>query len=371
MWGERPGSSEKSLVRSINLGHFGRALDQTNFPVGDDVSPPVVVFIPAMTRAASWFVAVALWLTFSLNGVQAAGTHPNAEEAGSAAAAHTTAAHAEHHALPPAAVKLDALKIGYFEITNSMLVVWGVALVLIIVAQLATRKMSFVPSGLQNFVEWLVESLYSFLEGILGKDLVKKSFWFFATIFIIILFTNWFGLFPGVGTIGWGHQAANGEFIVTSPILRGGNADLNMTVAMSMIFFVMWTVWAVQTNGVMGVIKHLFGGDSGATGFMKVFLIVVFLAVGVLEVVSILFRPVALSLRLYGNIFAGENILESMINLLPWLGWALSLPFYFLELLVGLVQALVFTLLTAVFTALICEHHESGTAEHAGTGKAH
>ena len=77
-----------------------------------------------------------------------------------------------------------------------------------------------------------------------------------------------------------------------------------------------------------------------------------------LEIVSIAFRPVSLSLRLYGNVFAGENILESVLTLSTWLGWAIALPFYLLELLVGLVQALVFTLLSAVFTVLICEHHD-------------
>ena len=91
---------------------------------------------------------------------------------------------------------------------------------------------------------------------------------------------------------------------------------------------------------------------------MKAFMIAIFLFVGVLEVVSILFRPVSLSFRLYGNVFAGENILESMLLLVPWLGWIIPLPFYFLELLVGLVQALVFMLLTAVFTLLMCEHHD-------------
>jgi F-type H+-transporting ATPase subunit a len=80
--------------------------------------------------------------------------------------------------------------------------------------------------------------------------------------------------------------------------------------------------------------------------------------VGILEVVSIVFRPVSLSFRLYGNVFAGENILESMLMIVPWLGWLIPLPFYFLELLVGLVQALVFMLLTAVFTLLMCEHHD-------------
>ena len=93
-------------------------------------------------------------------------------------------------------------------------------------------------------------------------------------------------------------------------------------------------------------------------------MILVFGFVGVLEVVSILFRPVALSFRLYGNVYAGENILENMMLLLgheswrPWLGWLPTIPFYFLELLVGLIQALVFMLLTSVFLKLICSHED-------------
>ena len=98
---------------------------------------------------------------------------------------------------------------------------------------------------------------------------------------------------------------------------------------------------------------------------MKVLMIVVFFLVGFLEVLSILFRPISLSFRLYGNIFAGENMLESMARLVPGWGWLLPVPFYFMELLVGVVQALVFMLLTAVFTMLICMHNEdSGGAPH-------
>ncbi len=87
-------------------------------------------------------------------------------------------------------------------------------------------------------------------------------------------------------------------------------------------------------------------------------MVVVFIIVGLLEVVSILFRPVSLSFRLYGNVYAGENILESMSNIVPALSWLIPIPFYFMELLVGIVQALVFMLLTAVFTLLICQHEE-------------
>ena len=93
-------------------------------------------------------------------------------------------------------------------------------------------------------------------------------------------------------------------------------------------------------------------------------MIFVFFAAGCLEVVSILFRPVSLTFRLYGNIFAGENMLDAMATLVPGLGWLLQIPFYFLELLMGLVQAVVFMLLTAVFTLIIRQHEEGPGAEH-------
>ena len=258
------------------------------------------------------------------------------------------AAHAEHHGLTPNA---PVFQVGPIQFTNSMLVTWIVAALLILVAQLATRKVQMVPSGLQNFVEWLVEGMYGFFEDILGKELVKKSFWFFCTLFVFILFTNWFGLVPGVGTITYGGE----------PILRGGNADLNMTLAMSLTFFALWVFWALQSLGVGGFLKHIFSGGDNGKGVMALFMMAIFLFVGLIEVISITFRPVSLSFRLYGNVFAGENILESMMHLGgPWFGWLLPLPFYFLELLVGIVQALVFALLTSVFTALMCAHPEEG-----------
>jgi F-type H+-transporting ATPase subunit a len=255
------------------------------------------------------------------------------------------------------------VQVGGFGITNSMLVTWIVAAAIIIFAQIATRRVERIPSGIQNFWEWLVEGLHNFLENIIGRDLVTKGFWFFATIFIFILFVNWFGLIPGIGTIGWGHYDPAGNFVVDRPLLRGGNADLNMTTAMSAIFFVMWFIWAIQANGVGGFLKHLFGPKGETSGIIKILMMVIFFAVGWLEVISILFRPIALSFRLFGNIYAGESILEAMSTMVPWLSPILPIPFYFLEVLVGFVQALVFMLLTAVFTMLIAEHQEG--PEHA------
>ena len=244
-----------------------------------------------------------------------------------------------------------------FPITNSMVVTWIVALGLIVFAQFATRNMSQVPTGAQNFLEWLVESLYGLLESIIGAHLVRKTFWFFGSIFIFILASNWIGLLPGVGTIGWGHQTSHG-FTIDQPLFRGANADLNLTLAMALVFFACWIVWALQEAGPGGVVKELFAPKGETTGFLKLLMIVVFFAAGCLEIISIMFRPVSLSFRLYGNIFAGENMLEAMATIVPGLGWLLPIPFYFMELLVGLVQAMVFMLLTAVFTLLICQHHE-------------
>ena len=252
-----------------------------------------------------------------------------------------------------------------FSVTNSIVVTWIVALGLIVFARIATRNMKPVPAGLQNFFEWLVESLYSFLEGIIGPHLVKRTFWFFATIFIFILATNWMGLLPGVGSIGWGHRTSHG-FVIDHPLFRGVNADVNMTLAMALVFFACWIVWALQEVGPTGFLKELFAPKGETTGLLKVLMIFVFFVAGCLEVISILFRPVSLSFRLYGNVFAGENLLEAMAKMVPGFGWLLPIPFYLLELLVGLVQALVFMLLTAVFTMLICQHEvkEPAVAHH-------
>jgi F-type H+-transporting ATPase subunit a len=262
----------------------------------------------------------------------------------------------KEHGLPQHAVEVG--RVLGFPVTNSMVVTWIVALGLIVFAQVATRQMKPIPDGAQNFWEWLVESLYGFLEGVIGPHLVKRTFWFFASVFIFILFSNWAGLIPGVGTIGWKVQFTDGSS-EWRPLFRGANADLNLTLAMALVFFVCWVVWAVREVGFVGFAKELFAPKGESAGFLKVLLVVVFFAAGCLEVISILFRPVSLSFRLYGNIFAGENMLETMSRLVPGLGWLLPIPFYFLELLVGLVQALVFMLLTAVFTLLICQHEES------------
>ncbi len=284
-----------------------------------------------------------------------------AHKSGEPGPSPASASEEEEHGLPQKAVEI-ARPFG-FPITNSMVVSWIVALGLIGFARFATRNMQHVPSGAQNFIEWLVEGLYRVLEGILGHHLTEKTFWFFATIFIFILATNWAGLIPGVGTIGWGHQTAHG-FKIDQPFFRGANADVNMTFAMALVFFACWLVWAIQEVGLAGFFKELFAPKGESAGLLRVLMVAVFFAAGCLEIISILFRPISLSFRLYGNIFAGENLLEAMARLVPGFGWLVPIPFYFLELLMGLVQALVFMLLTAVFTLLICQHEGESAGTH-------
>jgi F-type H+-transporting ATPase subunit a len=265
----------------------------------------------------------------------------------------------EEHRLPQKAVEI-ARPLG-FPITNSMVVTWLVAAGLIVFARVATRNMKQVPRGAQNLLEWLVSGLHDLLESIMGPRLAKRTFWFFATIFLFILSANWEGLIPGAGTIGWGHQTPNG-FVLDRPLFRGANADLNLTLAMALVFFACWIIWALQEVGPVGFLKELFAPKGESGGLLRLLMIVVFFAAGFLEIISILFRPVSLSFRLYGNIFAGENMLETMSRIVPGLGWLLPVPFYFMELLVGVVQALVFMLLCAVFTLLMCQHEGDGAA---------
>jgi F-type H+-transporting ATPase subunit a len=280
------------------------------------------------------------------------------------AAPHGTAEAA--HGLPLSAPVLA--EFGFFKITNSMVAMAVVSLGLIIFAQLATRNVKLVPAGMQNFAEWVVESLADFLGGILGEKLVRQTFWFFATVFLFILSANWMGLLPGVGTIGWGPADAAGHVHhITHPILRGANADLNMTLALALGFFACWIVWALMSNGVGGFLAHIFVYRGDATGFLKLFLMLMFFLVGFLEVISIMIRPVTLNFRLFGNIFAGETLLETMLHKG---GFLAALPFYGLELMVGAIQALVFMLLTAVFTALMCKHDDEHHAE-GHEGEAH
>ncbi len=252
--------------------------------------------------------------------------------------------------------------------TNSMLVTVIVTGLVLLWARQSTRKMTLIPNGVQNLFESLVETLYITFEGIVGKHMIPKVFSLFATLFIFILAANWFGLVPGVGSIGFGESAGVPLALkeVDHPLLRPANADLNMTLGMALFFMGWWVLWTVQEVGVLGFLKSIFAPKGGLTGALWFVLLPLFLFVGVIEMVSIAIRPVSLSFRLFGNIYAGETLLHTMgsigAGLPPPLNWIsqilFPLPFYFLELLVGLLQAFVFAMLCAVYVKQSTEQHE-------------
>ena len=268
--------------------------------------------------------------------------------------------------------------------TNSLIVATIVAVLVLIFARRATARMELIPrSNSQNLFEAIIEALYDMLEGIVGPHMVAKTFPLLATLFLFILASNWFGLLPGVGTVGFG--TGRGPLLslmeLNAPLLRPANADLNLTLGMALVFTLFWVIWSFQELGVGGFFTHLFGSKGDVRGWMKYPLVVIFLFVGVIEVVSIAFRPVSLSLRLFGNIYAGENLMHTMGELGETMGFPAALsflmkvivpiPFYFLELLVGVVQALVFTLLCAVYIKLTTSHDDSHGVEHDDAHPAH
>ncbi len=256
---------------------------------------------------------------------------------------------------------------GWF--TNSILVAAFVTISVLLFTRLATRRMELIPGPKQNIVEFIIEFLYGQVEGIVGKHVAPKAFPLLATVFIFIITANWFGLIPGVGTIGWGEPSGPLSLKeVTTPILRPATADLNMTLALAAVFMVVWLWLSISELGLWGTIVHIFGPKGGLTGPLKYMLMPIFIFVGVIEIVSIVFRPMSLSLRLLGNIFAGETLLITMGGLGQAIGATgavafitsvlFPLPFYFMEILVGALQATVFTLLCAVYIKLSTTHEE-------------
>ncbi len=272
-------------------------------------------------------------------------------------------------------------------LSNSLVVAVIVAALVLWFARRATKNMELVPNrGSQNVFEMIIESLYDMLEGIVGRHMVAKAFPLLATLFVYILAANWFGLLPGVGTWGWGpsrglllslHEVHEPFFrpALEDPLLRPASADLNLTLGMALVFSVFWLIWSFQELGVGGFFSHIFGSKGDIKGFLKYPLVLLFIFVGLIEVLSIAFRPVSLSLRLFGNVYAGENLMHTMSGLGATMGlpapiaalmsFLIPVPFYFLELLVGVVQALVFTLLCAVYIKLTTSHEEGHGSEHA------
>lgn len=245
-----------------------------------------------------------------------------------------------HEGLSADAPVLWSIDIPFWEghslpINNSLIMLVAAVIVLSAFLMLSTRKRERIPHGMQNFVEWVFETLYNFVEGLTGKYLARKYFWYFATVFLLILVSNYMGLIPGVGEITYKGQ----------PLLRGANADLNTTVFLGFGYAILWFIWVMREQGPWHFLVHTFGPKGGLTGFLKYALMPIFFFVGVIEILSICVRPVALAARLFGNIYAGEAIVEQMGSA----SFLALLPFMFMEVLVGFVQALVFLMLTCLF----------------------
>ena len=270
------------------------------------------------------------------------------------------------------AVTMDAQNLvqGAPWFTNSTLVALVVLALVLTAFRIATKNMQLVPSGFQNLFEALIELLYDNVEQIVGPKVAKQCFHLILTIFVYVIVSNWFGLLPGVGTIGIEATkvAEDGKQFneMVTPFIRPATADLNMTLGIAISFMLLWIVITIKEAGVIGFLKHTFCPPGGIIGFMKYALIPIFMFVGVIEVVSIALRPVSLSLRLFGNVFAGETLLHKMGSLVSTENEIINficsvivpLPFYFMELLVGALQAMVFALLCTIYIQLSTAHDE-------------
>jgi F-type H+-transporting ATPase subunit a len=278
-----------------------------------------------------------------------------------------TFAHAsEGEGVAPAAAKLVDFGNGW-AITNSMATGWAVSAFIIAVIIFTLRKPRVLPTKAQSVFESVLESLRELFEPIVGKKAFPATFPLLVTLFLFILIQNWMGLLPGVGTVGWGHEV-DGHFHMTHPWIRPFTSDFNGTIALALVSFGAYLIIIFKYAGPKLILWDLFGNKADkkeTPAWLYPFLSLVFLIVGFIEVFSISIRPFTLSVRLFGNVFGGENLLH---------GTSFLFIFYFMELLVGLIQATVFTLLSAVYIGLICNHgddHDHDHAEGHGAGAHH
>lgn len=269
-----------------------------------------------------------------------------------------------------AAEELFAL--GPLIVTNSMIGALLASLVLLLIASRFAGRAQIVPGRGQSLIELPIEFLAGVVRGTGGKRWRQFAPLIFA-IFLFVLTANWLSLLPGVGTIGLAHEAEGKPIIV--PFVRAAAADLNFTLGLALVSFVSFIAFGLRANGLRGYLKELLIAEPA---YMTPLLTPIHL-------ISELSRVISLSMRLFGNVFAGEVLLATMLALttasfitLP-LAFAVPGVFIGLELLFGLVQALVFALLSMTYITLaIAEHRQHGSDEHAsgeapeqGTAPAH
>ncbi|MDO8578046.1 MAG: FoF1 ATP synthase subunit a [Dehalococcoidales bacterium] len=257
-----------------------------------------------------------------------------------------------------------------FPITNSIVATWVTIVVLGVFCWAVTRKMQLVPGRKQALLEFAIEALLNFCRSIAGEKNGRRFFPIVATIFLFVAFNAWLSLLPGYGSI-LVHFSDGGE----THLLRGANTDVNTPLALAIVSFVFVEIIGFRSLGISygkkflnlgGIIesgKYLVKGKIKSALSSLIFGILN-LFVGFIEFISELIRVVSLTVRLFGNMTAGEILLLIAVFLMPWL---FALPFYGLELLVGFVQALIFASLTLIFlTTAVASHggHKEESAHH-------
>ncbi|KKW35156.1 MAG: ATP synthase subunit a [Candidatus Giovannonibacteria bacterium GW2011_GWA2_53_7] len=224
--------------------------------------------------------------------------------------------------------------IGTFPVTNTLITSWITVAILIIAALVLKRHLREKPRGLQNVAEAVVGGILNLMDGVTGsREMSKKFFPLIATLFLFIATANWLGLLPGFGPIGI-YEVHEGKEVLV-PFFRSTNSDLNVTLALAIISVVATQIFGIALIGAVKYSRRFFNFKNP-----------IFTFVGILELFSEVAKLISFSFRLFGNVFAGEVLLVVIAGLIPYV---VPLPFYFLEIFVGFIQAFVFAILTLVF----------------------
>ncbi len=242
------------------------------------------------------------------------------------------------------------MHIGMLDVRNTLIMAWLAMIVLIGFALLVRANgVKLIPGWLQTLAEMIVEGLFDFFDSILqDRKLTKLVFPMVATFFLFIVLANWMGIFPGVGSITV--EGMHNGNVMRVPLFRSMNADINVTLAFSLISVIVTQVLGVAFVGILPHLgKYFVAPWKNPIGTF----------VGLLEFIGEFARLISFSFRLFGNIFAGEVLLVVVSFLVPY---AVPIPFLGLEIFVGLIQALVFSLLTLAFIKMAVVSHGS---EHA------
>lgn len=253
-------------------------------------------------------------------------------------------------------------QLGPLTVTNSMIGALLASLALLAAARWFVRRAALVPSRGQSLIELPIELLAGIVRGTGGKRW-RQFAPLVITIFVFVLLANWISLLPGVGTIGLAEHGPDGK-VVLVPFVRAAAADLNLTLGLALVSFVSFIAFGIRANGLRGYLRELLVAEPV---YMTPLLTPIHL-------ISELSRVISLSMRLFGNVFAGEVLLATMLALTTATLFILPLAFFVpgvflvLELIFGFVQALVFALLSMTYITLaIAEHRQHATHEdHSG-----